>query len=339
MNRRLLRLLASLGLIVLVLWLVGPAKVGAAFVGAEPTWLVAGLVCSVCASLFSALRWHSLAAWLGVDAPRGAMIIAYWRGITANSLLPGATLGGDALRAMHLHRAGHDLLPSTASVVLDRLSGLWVLAAMSLSATALAMTLGLLPAGRLPLSAFAAAMLSILILLTPIVLWRLSDGARRHLPSRMAALLETVHQHPHPTIQYLLQLSWSAAVQVASILAFACGGWAVGLELPFWQFLIVAGPIFIFAALPVSVGGWGTREAAAAVTLSLLGAPKDLAVACAVLYGLFATLQGMLGAITLLRPTLSEAHDDTTPATEKKGCKKPAGGPAPSHPPPHGGGD
>jgi uncharacterized membrane protein YbhN (UPF0104 family) len=303
LNRSLVRLLASLGLIALVLWLVGPTKVGAAFVGAEPGWLIAGLACSICASLCSALRWHSLAAWLGVNVPRRIMIVAYWRGITTNSLLPGATLGGDALRAMHLHRAGHDLLPSTASVILDRLSGLWVLAAMSLSASALAMTLGLLPAGRLPISAFVATILSATVLLVPLILWRLSEGARRHLPSGMAALLDTVHQHPRPSAQYLLQLAWSGAVQVASILAFACGGWAVGLELPFWQFLIVAGPIFIFAALPVSVGGWGTREAAAAVTLGLLGAPKDLAVASAVLYGLFATAQGILGAITLLKPT------------------------------------
>lgn len=302
MNRRVLRLLASLGLVALVLWLVGPARVGAAFAGAAPGWLLAGFACAVCASLCAALRWHSLAAWLGVDAPRGAMIVAQWRGITANALLPGGTLSGDALRAMHLSQAGHDLMPATASVVLDRLSGLWVLATMSLSATALALSLGLLPAGHLPVSSLAATLLAGALLLAPLVLWQLSAGARRHLPARLASLLETVHQHPRPLRQYLAQLAWSGAVQVACILAFACGGWSVGLALPYWQFLIVAGPIFIFAALPVSVGGWGTREAAAAITLGLLGVPRDLAVATAVLYGLFATLQGILGAITLLKP-------------------------------------
>ncbi|HTY04849.1 MAG TPA: lysylphosphatidylglycerol synthase transmembrane domain-containing protein [Rhodocyclaceae bacterium] len=302
MNKRVLRLLGSLGLVALVLWLVGPTKVGAAFAGAEPAWLLAGFACAICASLCAALRWHSLAAWLGVAAPRGAMIVAQWRGITANALMPGGTLSGDALRAMHLAQAGHELIPSTASVVLDRLSGLWVLATMSLSATALALSLGLLPAGRLPVSALAATLLAVALLLAPLLLWQLSAGTRHRLPARLASLLDTVHDHPRPFREYLAQLAWSSAVQVACILAFSCGGWAVGLTLPYWQFLIVAGPIFIFAALPVSVGGWGTREAAAAVTLGLLGVPTELAVATAVLYGLFATLQGILGAATLLKP-------------------------------------
>jgi uncharacterized membrane protein YbhN (UPF0104 family) len=307
LNNRLLRLLASLVLIVLVFWLVGPAEIAAAFANANPFWLVAGFVCTMCASMCAALRWHSLAVWLGANATRGAMIVAQWRGITANAVLPGGTLSGDALRALHLSQAGNDMLPATASVVRVRLSGVWVLVTLSLSTTALALFLGLLPAGRLPVSALAAALLASALLLAPLLLWQLSASARRHLPARLAALLDTVHQHPRPFRQYLAQIAWSSAVQIACILAFSCGGWAVGLTLPFWQFIIVAGPIFIFATLPVSVGGWGTREAAAVLTLGLLGVAKDLAVATAVLYGLFATLQGAIGAVTLLK----SAHEKT----------------------------
>jgi uncharacterized membrane protein YbhN (UPF0104 family) len=301
LNTQSLRLLASIGLIALVLWLVGPTEIMAAFAGADPWWLLAGFVCAVSASLCASLRWHALAIWLGMDASRRTMIVAQWRGITANAILPGGTLSGDALRALHLNQAGSDLLPATASVILDRLSGLWVLVTLSLSTTALALFFGLLPAGRLPVSALAAALFAATSLLTPFLLWQLSASTRRHLPARFAALLDTVHQHPRPFRQYLAQLAWSGTVQIACILAFACGGWAVGMALPFWQFIIVAGPIFIFATLPVSVGGWGTREAAAALTLGLLGVSKDLAVATAVLYGLFATLQGVLGAVTFIK--------------------------------------
>ena len=34
-------------------------------------------------------------------------------------------------------------------------------------------------------------------------------------------------------------------MQVFSIAAFTCGGHAVGLDLPWWQFVIAAGPIFV----------------------------------------------------------------------------------------------
>jgi len=305
MNPKILRLVASLCLVALVLWLVGPDRVGAAFASANPNWLLAGFACSVSASLLSALRWHSLANWLGLDAARRPLIMAYWRGITVNSLLPGATLGGDTLRALHLHQSGHSLFPATMSVVLDRFSGLWVLATMSLTATAIAMATGLLPAERIPLSMPTAATLALLALAAPLLAWQLSYKVTHHLPEKFAALFDVVHLRPHPVAQYLTQLGWSGLVQLASILAFACGGWAVGLDLPFWQFLIVAGPIFIFAALPVSVGGWGTREAASALILGILGAPRDLAVAAAVLYGMFATVQGILGALTLIKSTKS----------------------------------
>jgi uncharacterized membrane protein YbhN (UPF0104 family) len=155
----------------------------------------------------------------------------------------------------------------------------------------------------MPLSAPAATALALLTLAAPLVLWQLSATIRHRLPEKISALLDTIHQHPRPMVQYLAQLLWSGMVQTASILAFACGGWAVGLDLPFWQFVIAAGPIFIFAALPISVGGWGTREAAAALILGMLGAPTELAVATAVLYGMFATLQGILGALTLIKST------------------------------------
>lgn len=47
------------------------------------------------------------------------------------------------------------------------------------------------------------------------------------------------------------------------------------------------------AALPVSVGGWGTREAAAVAALAPFGVPAVLAVGVGLLYGVFALGQGL----------------------------------------------
>lgn len=295
------RLIASLALIGLVLALVGPAQVAAAFAHASPAGLATGFAAAVTATLASALRWHALAIWFGLEVSRTRCIIAYWRGITANTVLPGAHLGGDALRAWHLHQAGHPLGPATLSVAFDRLSGLWILVVISLTTIAAAEGTGILPAHLIPWPWSVSALLAVLSLLMPVALWALSTRLAPHLPTKPAALLRALHERPRPLRQYVLQLAGSGAVQAFSILAFACGAQAIGLSLPFWIFLIAAGPIFILAALPVSVGGWGTREAAAAVTLGLFGAPRELAVAAALIYGLFAALQGLLGALTFLR--------------------------------------
>jgi len=300
-SRALFRLIAGCALFTLVLWLAGPSRVLASFVNADPRWLVVGFAAALVATLLSALRWHSLARWLGIDASRGSLIVAYWRGVMANTVLPGATLGGDALRALHLQTLGHHLAHAAASVLLDRLSGLWILVVMSLTMTAIALQLGLLPAGILPLSPLSAAALALLALTAPLLVWPLSAAAIRHLPVRLGALLDALHARPRALRQYGAQILWSGSVQLCSIGAFACGGYAVGLDLPLWQYVIVASPVFVLAAMPLSIGGWGTREAAAVIVLGAIAAtPHDTAVACAILYGLFATLQGLLGALSFL---------------------------------------
>lgn len=298
--KTLLRTVASLLLVALVIYLVGPQRVLSAFANADPRWLVGGMGSALVATLLSAGRWHALAGWLGAPAPFISLLMAYWRGITANTVLPGGNLGGDALRAMHLQREGHALGVAAASVVLDRISGLWMLVVISLAMTALAQTLGWLPPTLLPLPAQASALLALAALLGPLLLWQVSTRTVHWLPAKLASALDIVHCRPHPLRLYGGQMLWSGGVQVFSILAFACGARAVGLALPLSDFVIAAGPIFVLAALPVSIGGWGTREAAAAFTLALFDAPRDLAVAASVLYGLFAAVQGLAGAITLL---------------------------------------
>jgi uncharacterized membrane protein YbhN (UPF0104 family) len=298
--KTLLRAAASLALLALVFHFAGPDRILAAFGKASPAWLGAAFAAAVAGSVTSALRWHAICGWLGLAAPRGALLAAYFRGIAANTVLPGATLGGDALRALHLQRTGHPLAPAAASVALDRMSGLWVLVVLSLAAAAAAQFAALLPPAAVPLPPAATLAATLALLAAPVLAWQASRAWHVHLPGPLERALAALHDRPAPFAHLVGQFGWSAAVQGFSILAFALAGRAVGLDLPFWLFVIAAGPVFVLAALPVSVGGWGTREAAAAVTLGHLGASAELAVAAAMLYGIFAAVQGGIGALSLL---------------------------------------
>ena len=298
--KTLLRATASLGLLALVLHFAGPARIVKAVANVDPAWLAAALLSSVAASLASALRWHALVTWLGLAAPRGQLLAAYFRGIAANTVLPGATLGGDALRTLHLQRLGHPLAASAASVALDRMSGLWVLLVLSLAATASAQMAALLPPTLLPLPPLLTLALALAVSSAPTFSWLASRAWHMHLPGPLERALAALHDRPAPFAHLAAQFAWSTGVQGFSILAFALAGRAVGLDLPFWLYVIAAGPVFILAALPVSVGGWGTREAAAAVTLGHFGASTELAVAAALLYGIFAAVQGGVGALSVL---------------------------------------
>ena len=312
-RKALWRGLLGLALLGAVLWLADPARVLGQLRQAQPGWLLAGLAAAIASNIVSALRWRALARWLGADMGVREASRWYFQAIGLNALLPGAVLGGDVYRAVVLQRAGQDTLASSWSVVLDRVSGLWMLCAIGgLGAAACAPQLA--PVLRLPTGAFAALMLAgtAAWLLLPLALpWLLRAG--RGGPSaggadwlhRVAAVLAPLRgavERPDFIAQLLQQAAASAAVQLLSAAALAAGGLALGVHIGWAAWAFAIAPVFLMAALPASVGGWGTREAAAVAALAPLGVPAAAAVGTGVIYGLYQLVQGAMGALAFGLP-------------------------------------
>lgn len=297
-----LRLAAAGGLLAAVIHVAEPAVLVDTLRRADRDWLLLGLVAALLSNVASALRWRALTNWLGAAVTPPFALLAYFRAMALNALLPGAVVGGDLYRALALRQAGLPTLDAGLSVLLDRVSGLWVLLALGagalpFAAPSMALALPLAP-DWIDLSCAAAA---VLLLTAPLLLVALPVTGGRAL----AALtrLQSRLQRPRVLHQYALQLGASLVVQALSIAALACGGRALGLDLSPVIWATAAAPIFLMAALPVSVGGWGTREAAAAAVLAAFGVPAAQAVAVALIYGVFGLLQAALGgALFACRP-------------------------------------
>ena len=298
-HKALLRGLLGGALLVAVIALADPARVLAQLRQAHVGWLLAGLAAAVASNVVSALRWRALARWLGADVSVRDATRWYFQAIGLNALLPGAVLGGDLYRAVVLRRAGQATLASSWSVVLDRVSGLWMLCAIGGLGAALCANV-LAPWLRLPAGAFAALMLAgtALWLATP---WTLPALLRRW-GVRWLAPLRAAAQRPDFNRQMGWQALASAAVQVLSAAALAAGGLALGVQLPLAAWAFAIAPVFLMAALPVSVGGWGTREAAAVASLAPFGVAAPAAVGVGVIYGLYALVQGAMGALAFGLP-------------------------------------
>ena len=310
-RKALIRGLLGLALLAAVLALADPARVAAQLRQAQPGWLLAGLAAGIASNLVSALRWRALAQWLGAPVSARDACRWYFQAIGLNALLPGAVVGGDFYRAVMLRRASHataTVLAPGWSVVLDRVSGLWMLCAIGgLGAAACADVLA--PWLRLPAGAFAALMLAgtLLWLALPWALpWLLARSRGGWLaPLRAAAA------RPDWRRQLVWQALASAAVQVLSALALAGGGLALGVALPAAVWAWAIAPVFLMAALPVSVGGWGTREAAAVASLAPFGVAAPAAVGVGVIYGLYQLAQGAMGALAFGLPGRGEKEGAT----------------------------
>ncbi|QTD45296.1 lysylphosphatidylglycerol synthase transmembrane domain-containing protein [Ottowia testudinis] len=293
------RSLLGLALLTAVLLLADPARVLALLRQAHPGWLGAGLAAGIASNLVSALRWRALARWLGAGLGTRDATRWYFQAIGLNALLPGAVVGGDLYRAMVLRRTGHDTAASSWSVVLDRVSGLWMLCAIGgVGAAACADVLA--PWLHLAAAPFAALMLvgTALWLALPWALPRLLAHSRR----AWLAPLRAAAARPGFRRQLLAQALASAAVQVLSAAALASGGLALGVSLPAAAWAWAIAPVFLMAALPVSVGGWGTREAAAVAALAPFGVAAPAAVGVGMIYGVYGLVQGALGALAFGLP-------------------------------------
>ncbi|HET7867686.1 MAG TPA: lysylphosphatidylglycerol synthase transmembrane domain-containing protein [Burkholderiaceae bacterium] len=290
-------------LLAAVLWQAGPAAVVGALRRADAVWLVAGLASSLAFNALSALRWRHLLAWLGHELSAQWALAVTFRALALGSLLPGATVGGDLLRVWHLRRHGCTGAAAGMSVVLDRLSGLWMLwalAAAGLAAGAAApelqpfqRALGL-PGGA-PLAPLGLGAL-LLVLTLPVALlaaWRASGRGQG---------LATLLRQPAPLRAYAWQATASLAAQAFSVASFACAARAFGIDLPMELIAITAAPIFLMAALPLSFGGWGTRELATVAAWSALGVAAPQATSASLAFGGYALVQAALGLMPVPRP-------------------------------------
>lgn len=293
-----LRFFAASALLAAVIWYANPAKLASTLSSVELRWFALAVAASILANIASALRWAHIARLFSLTAPALPLIAIYGRGVTINNLLPGATLSGDMLRAYQLHRLGNPLGQSTLSVVLDRFSGLWVLCLVSAVAAALWSGTNSLthdPALAQKLTLYAA-LLGSLILLPFLPLPRFEPMGQ----SRLAGLARSWNSLTRQLALFRGNLAGpalqSVVVQFFSALAFWLGGISVGLDISYWLVLALCAPVFIIAALPVGIGGWGTREFATVLVFGFAGVSGETAAATAILYGLCAVIQGILYA-------------------------------------------
>ena len=92
------------------------------------------------------------------------------------------------------------------------------------------------------------------------------------------------------------QATASLAIVAAYLTLFAVCAQAIGAPLPALAVLNVVPLTLLSMLLPVSIGGWGLREAAAAALWPLVGLSAEAGVATSILYGLL-SLAGSLPAL------------------------------------------
>jgi len=253
-----------------------------------------------------AWRWRLLLTAAGVHVPFRLIVRQYFIGIFVNNFLP-STVGGDVAKIYYLGQA-HGYRTVTASVAMDRVLGVGLLAALA----AAALTVSPVSAARLTAAQIACLAVAVLAL-GLLVMTRVGTGGLAErvgwLGTRAVAMAERLQR---------LRLDMAAPLSRPAIIAQAAAvvvGYAIAITAVYQRFVLLqsgAAPPFVamFAVVtativlsnvPVSLNGLGLREQLHASLLAPLGIAPEIAVAISLLLYAHLVVASLIGLAFWLR--------------------------------------
>jgi uncharacterized protein (TIRG00374 family) len=232
-------------------------------------------------------RWMMLLDTLNINISAKRILAAFSGGIFFNQILP-SSIGGDLMRSMDLAVHTKRAREVVATVFLDRLSGYIGLVLMALAALALGWDLIRDRNVLLTVILITGLLVVVLLVLFNKAIYRVTN---RLLHSPVAGKIRDAVTNLHREIHLyrdkwgmmVRNISLSLLLQLSSSIAFYFIARSVGVKISFVYFLIFLPIIGAITMLPISIGGLGLRENAAAYLFPLVGVNKDLAVAMSLL--------------------------------------------------------
>lgn len=303
------RLLFTVGLLVVVLRTVDIELVRSGLDGDLGFALILSFVLLLFALALSSIRWVLVCKMSGIELSTlmsGAIVLI---GHFFNQLLP-TSFGGDAMRGWCLWRQGTTLKKAFASVLLDRLFGLTallllVIVGLPLLAFRLETNLPFVLAGGLVVSGALGLFLLLNLHFAPFALRR----------RRFWFLLERLSRHARQILgspsKIAIIMVLSLAVHAGALYTTALLSNALGAPLTMTDALLIMPSVLVLTALPISIGGWGVREAGLAGGFALIGLDPGIAVTTSILFGAVNVLGGIIGGLVFLamgspKPVMSE---------------------------------
>ena len=243
------------------------------------------------------LRWHAVLTRIGGSMAAAHAVGTFYISAFFNACLAGS-LGGDIVRTWLASRTETRLKTVVTSVIVDHVAAvaavaLLVLLTLPIFIDRVGYATALIPA------AIASAGIAGIVLGAQ--LHRLPAAWKRH------RLLQGLNALADAMRDVFVRPSAAAAVLGLAMLAQAALALAAyviarGLDMPvsLLDCVVLMQPVALATALPISIGGWGVREAAMVGLFGLVGLPSSSALALSVQLGLLSLVATLPGGVLFL---------------------------------------
>jgi glycosyltransferase 2 family protein len=297
MNRSpwsLLSAAAGAAILGVVLWQTGTDPVVTGLRSLDAWTLALGAALAVPSTVACAWRWHIVSRELGVRVDVGPAVASCYRAQFLNTILPGGVLG-DVHRGVRHGLDAEDTGRGMRAVAWERLAGQVVQAVIVI------VVLLVIPSAAL---SAMPAVVGVLVLVVLAVVLVAQHVPSPEPPSLMGRMLLAVRDDVWRLV--MVRHTWPA-VALASTVAlgfyfatYLLAARAVGVTASAVTLLPVVLLVFLAAALPLSLAGWGPREGMAAWSFGAAGLGAEQGVASAVAFAAIVLVANLPGAVVLV---------------------------------------
>ncbi|WP_062309145.1 lysylphosphatidylglycerol synthase transmembrane domain-containing protein [Polynucleobacter sinensis] len=291
----------------------------------QPWWFLAALLSMLSAFICGGIRWGFLMRKVGFQASLKNFIALYLAGGLINQGLP-STLGGDSYRAItatHLNSSGNlveekqldeelhqsvDLEHATpklrlsfSMVLVDRLLGL--------AGNNLLGGIGLVLGGA-TLAVWGKdlgyAVTGVMVFAGLLIAFILAWGPTCNLLQKLLNRLQMNDALPGIKLAFswpmnIAQAVFAIGIHLLTILTLLFCLKAYGVDAPIEGLMIGLPALSLLLMLPISISGWGLREATLSSVLALWGVNPSITVLASISYGAITVISVLPGAYLLLK--------------------------------------
>ncbi len=300
-----LKVLVSGALIAILLSRIDTAKLWEVARTASIAWLALAILVYLVMILASAWRWGLLLEAQGIPCKFRWLTSSFLVATFFNNFLP-SNIGGDVIRIADTAPAAGSKTLATTIVLMDRaigLLGLVLVAAIGATAGPRLVDAGPgIGAPMLWAAFFGASLVSVLVLLRPRAVPALLQPLRIAHPewvdtrlARLTGALERFRQAPAALIGCFAGAIFVQAVLVGFYLAIAH---SMQIPIGFLELALVVPITFVVQMVPVSMNGFGVREATFGLYFTRLGLPLESALLVSLVGAALVMIFSLSGAAT-----------------------------------------
>jgi len=295
-----LRAAAAAAILGVLAWRLGTGAFTAGLRLIDGQAVLAALGIGLVTTALSVGRWWLVARRLGLPLPLGTAMADYYQALFLNAVLPAGVLG-DAHRAVRHGRRAGDVGRGVRAVVLERAGGQVVFAVAGAAALAADPSLARAVARDLAhgLGAAAAVLILAAAVASAVAVWAWRGAIAVKLRGAFAVAVADMRTGLLSKDTWPGVLLLSAGALAGYLTLFLVAARTAGATAPVGRLIPLMLLALLGMLLPVGIGGWGPREALAAVAFGTAGLGAELGLTAAVTYGVLTFVAGLPGGLVL----------------------------------------